>query len=240
MIEQTTKYEMFKFRDDNRVRIDKRRVKELAESIKKRNLLFLHPIDVNEKFEVMNGQTRLLAAKELGVPIFYRKTAGLTALDMLQMNMQYAWSVEDICNFYCKNGYSEYIKLKNFADRYNVPVRFAFGMCCNDPNPRTLRKSFREGEFEYMHEDREKVVNLILDSILMIEEWKGVCTHLKSLKCFRALTKIFEKEEFDRERWFKNLKLLRSDIMQCVSSKHYFDMFERIYNYNRKKGRIHG
>ncbi len=87
MIKKTKNYEMFTFREDNREKIDQSHVQRLVFSIEKRNLLELRPIIVNEKFEVIDGQHRLMAAKFLDVEIFYQQEKKLDAKDIITMNI---------------------------------------------------------------------------------------------------------------------------------------------------------
>jgi len=90
MIRKTTNYEIFTFREDNREKIDKKHLARLVESIKSRNLLELRPIMVNEKLEIVDGQHRLLAAKQLGYEIYYQKEENLDCADIVRMNLSKA------------------------------------------------------------------------------------------------------------------------------------------------------
>lgn len=86
-MKSTTNYDMFKFRDDNRTKIRKRHVDTLAESIQRNNQLEKHPIVVNQDMEIINGQHRLCAAKELGIPVYYIVQEEFTPEDLYISNL---------------------------------------------------------------------------------------------------------------------------------------------------------
>ena len=65
-IHQTTDYSMFQTLEGNR-NLNKLHLKRLKNSFQKKYLL--SPIIVNEKFEIIDGQHRFEAGKQLGLPI---------------------------------------------------------------------------------------------------------------------------------------------------------------------------
>lgn len=69
-IRSTTNYDMFKMHPAGR-KISKKHLGDLTESIKKQNHLDCSPILVNLNLEIVSGQHRFLAAKQLGVTIYY-------------------------------------------------------------------------------------------------------------------------------------------------------------------------
>jgi hypothetical protein len=85
-------------------------VKRLKESFQKAYLL--SPIIVNEKFEIIDGQHRFEAAKQIGVPINFLVAPkyGLKEVQMLNENMK-NWKNEDYLNAYCDLKHPEYLKL---------------------------------------------------------------------------------------------------------------------------------
>lgn len=69
-IRSTTNYDKFKIHPYGR-KISKKHVNRLVDSISRENHLDSSPILVNLNFEIICGQHRLMAAKKLGVPIYY-------------------------------------------------------------------------------------------------------------------------------------------------------------------------
>ncbi len=83
IIESTENYTLFKTIDGNR-KVRSAHVKKLKESIviDPRTILFA-PILVNEKYQVIDGQHRLEAIKQLGLPVYFIRHKGL-GLDIVQ------------------------------------------------------------------------------------------------------------------------------------------------------------
>ena len=116
-MKETTNYDMFKFREDNRKEISNVHVRVLVRSITHNNMLKYKPILVNSKMEVLDGQHRLLAAKEIGVPIFYEVEKDMDIKSIISLQTQKAWTTTDYINAYAKNGYEDYIKLSDFCKK---------------------------------------------------------------------------------------------------------------------------
>lgn len=103
------------------------RVKRIKDSIKKNG--YLHsPILVNERNEVIDGQGRLAACKELGCEIEYIVAPGFgieqcRTLNMLAKN----WTLADYIDSYAESGNVSYLRMKNLLKIYSHinAVKFA-------------------------------------------------------------------------------------------------------------------
>ena len=107
-IYQTTDYDKFKRLKGNR---DVSRSGKVVESIEKVGYI-LSPILVNENFEVIDGQNRLQAVKELKLPVKYMVQPGIGIDECRALNInQSNWSTEQFIASYAENGYSSYERL---------------------------------------------------------------------------------------------------------------------------------
>lgn len=126
MVFWTSNLDAFRPLDLNR-RVDPRRVDMLKKSIEKYGYLN-SPIIVNEKHEVIDGQGRLAACKELGCPITYMVVEGLTIEHCRALNMNAKnWTMEDFIISYAESGDENYVRLIDL-----VPIkahRQIRGMC---------------------------------------------------------------------------------------------------------------
>lgn len=111
---RTDDLRIFKILDSNRD-IKESRKQKIIESIDK-NGYISNPIIVNEKYEVIDGQGRLEACKELGISIDYYvvENIGIEECRVLNMNMT-NWSLMDYIKSYASEGNEEYINLYNLA-----------------------------------------------------------------------------------------------------------------------------
>lgn len=229
MIQKTKRYEMFKFRDDNRLKIDRNHVNKLVESIRSRNLLELRPIDVNENMEILDGQHRVLAAKELGVEIYYKIQKELTQNDIILMNVTKNWTVSDYLNYYVKNQYIEYVKFLRFIEKNQISIRL--GLALTYGKGHDIHKKFREGTYVFREEEINKEIETCWDTIHLIKQFNGHCFFLSTARFWQALMKLIRHPDFDNEHWKKNLKKMIERVSVRVSEKDYLKMMTEIYNW---------
>ena len=144
-MDKTKDYDKFIFRLDNRERIDQGHVKRLVTSIQSRNMLDMRPINVNEKMEILDGQHRLLAAKELGVYIYYTIEKTIEIPDIILLNTMKAWGDKDYLNYYLKHGKEEYAKLNTFMAENKLELRVALSLTIG--SSREQHTAFRNGSY---------------------------------------------------------------------------------------------
>jgi len=131
-VKTTNDYNMFKRCKGNR-QINKLHVKRLKESMSEEFIPM--PIIVNEKNEIIDGQHRFTAAKELGLDIPFIKVNKLGKNQIHRLNTNSKnWNGKDYLYDYCEMGMSDYIVYRDFIDgdfwstfilnfcRYRIPI----------------------------------------------------------------------------------------------------------------------
>ena len=104
----TDDYDKFKRLKGNR---DIKGTKKVIKSIKDVGYI-LSPILVNEKYEVVDGQNRLDALKELKMPVAYIRCEGIGINECRALNTsQSNWTTEQFIASYAENGYESYERL---------------------------------------------------------------------------------------------------------------------------------
>lgn len=232
MIQKTKNYEMFVFRDDNREDINQAHVRALVESIRSLNLLELTPILVNEKMEVINGQHRLLAAKELGVDIYYHVQEGLGADELLVMNTNLNWRANDFLNFWCKKGNQDYIKLRDFVKKHNIDLRVGLTLCVG--NGKNTYKDFKDGKFTFKEFGLDNEIEQCWDTVNFIKKMNGFSNYTRSGKFWQALIKLVTHHNFNAEKWKANLAKMIERLGPRTSTKDYCILLMDIYNWRNK------
>ncbi len=230
MINKTKDYDLFTFRDDNREKIDQAHVKRLSESIKSRNLLELRPIIVNDKMEVIDGQHRLLAAKLLGVDIFYQQENKLSASDIIRMNISKPWTMGDYLNFYCHHQNDEYIKLKNFMTKHNLILKVALNISMG--GGKSEYYGFRMGEFKFDEENLDIELDVCWDTIHYIKKMNGFSPYTSSSRFWKALLKLVRHPEFDEQKWRSNMQKMIDHFCPKARTEDYIDLIQRVYNWH--------
>lgn len=111
-IYETTRYDIFSFIGGNRD-LHEGKVNKLAGEIKANGLLM--PIMVNGKYEVIDGQHRLMACKKIKVPVQYFIRVNATVETAANVNMAGSnWSSEDWINKYAEEGLPDYVVLRDW------------------------------------------------------------------------------------------------------------------------------
>lgn len=243
---ETNDYEKFVKLLGNRV-VNKLHIKRLKDSFQKNYLL--SPIIVNDKFEIIDGQHRFEAAKELGYPINYIMVEGygLTEVQTLNTNAK-NWKKEDYLHAYVDLGYPAYIEFKRFMDEYED---FGIGACevllmnkatightnRSDKKLRTVSNKsgtyavryFQEGDLEI--EDYELACENA-EKILMIKPFYDGYNRTVFV---RAIIGIFKSENYNHSQFLQRLSSNPNVMQHCNNVTQYKIMVEEIYNFRSRE-----
>jgi len=233
LIKKTKQYDIFNFREDNRDKIDQGHVQRLIQSIKARNLLELRPICVNGKMEVIDGQHRLLAAKALDVEIYYQMDKGLTASDVILMNVAKAWSITDYLNFYVKNEYEEYKKLDSFIKKNKISLRIALTLIMGQG--REVGKTYRDGEFKFIEENFGNDIETCWETIDYVKKMNGFSGFTMSSRFWKCLIKLVRHAHFNKKKWFDNLPKMIERFTPKATTEDYMRLFMEVHNWRNDK-----
>lgn len=231
-IEETTNYGQFKQIKGNRA-VNRHQVNRLIQSIGIRNMLKYAPIIVNEKLEVIDGQHRLEAAKEMVLPIYFLEVPGANLRDVQLLNaVNRPWTLEDFLAAYTVEGLPEYLKVQDFMKRSGYSLGVALYMLTKKLTNKsgTHITAFKDGSFEVTDPEwaEEMVENLRQFSpYVRPNVWAD-------RQYITALMIIFDKgAKLDRllERAEKKGELLHRQ----VNVSEYLRELEKIYNYDMKQ-----
>lgn len=188
---RTDDYSIFQFSKFNRNVLLR---KEMLEQAKEG---FLSPIIVNENLMVIDGQHRLKASEQVGVPVEFIIKPGLNEHDIVRMNtVQKPWSLKNFIEAFANQGKEEYIKLVNllnqsYADTTSVLVASTNSTSVGGVN----RKAIQDGEFKFFN--YEKTVEFL--NWYKNDFKKRTGTPTKSKVCI-ALWGLYQIEGIDLNR----------------------------------------
>lgn len=241
----TNDYSLFKFMQGNRD-VNKLHIRRLVESFQDEYLLT--PLIVNQHYEIIDGQHRYMAAKELNLPINFIicNDYTLKQVQLLNTNMK-NWKKEDYLNTYCDLGYSDYIKFRNFLKVYpDFTIECAISMLTNKSgrshgSTNVLLKTetnksgfytkrfFENGELE-IHD--YQLACVYAEKILEIKPFYDgfnrrifVCTMIT----------MFKHQNYNHSQFIQKLKLNPSALTHCSNSTQYKEVIEEIYNYRSRE-----
>lgn len=126
-IKSTMNHDKFKFLMGNR-NIKPDHVRKLVSSIAKNNMLEVNPIIVTEDMVVIDGQHRLMACKEMNIPVYYIVAkADLEDVQQLNTNSK-SWGIQDFVDSYINQDKIDYLELQEFKNKCGIPFTTAAGL----------------------------------------------------------------------------------------------------------------
>lgn len=228
---KTLDFSLFKFRKDNRQEINENHVKKLIESIKNRNLLEFRPIIINNDYEVMDGQHRLMAAKSLGVDIYYKIEKKIKPEDMIQLNLSKSWSMNDYLNFYIQRNFDDYVALYNFMKKNNLSLSIALSIVCGKSSK--VYSNFKNGKFKFIKEDIDSILLNCRECIAFIKKNQKATqvTYTSTFRFWKALIKLMNDENFNLEKWNENFQKMVDKFSCRTTWEGYYRIMVDIHNY---------
>ena len=152
---ETKNYDMFRQMLGNR---DIKGESEIVESIKRVGLVH-NPIIVNEKYEVIDGQNRLEALRQLDLPVYFiiQKGLGIEACRSLNIG-QTNWGTEDYIYSFADVGNKNYRRLASLMTEFQK--QFGIQGIIAMAKPRRVNEGgglpnsvIKNGEFELSQEE---------------------------------------------------------------------------------------
>lgn len=226
---ETTNYDLFSFLDANR-KLNIRNYSKLVNSMKEEQLEI--PIIVNEKFEIIDGQHRYTAAKELGLPIQYIIKNGYGIEQVKRANMVSSnWTKEDFMISHIQSGSKEYTEFKEIIDTYGINIADAISLFAfvQNKNQSIAGKIFDNGSLSL--EGKDTVINM-LESLEDFSFFKDY----KSKSFFSAFMKLFFNPDYDHKKMKERLKVRSSYLIKKGSYGEYLEILtKQIYSFGAVK-----
>ena len=254
MVLVTKDYNLFKYVHGNRD-INEGNVNAIAHQIRLRGQQV--PILVNEKYEVIDGQHRLEACKQLDKFVTYIVRKGANIHDVISTNIVgKKWSMNDYINRYASEGNDNYLKLKKFLVRSKQEgfsastaltiargsgarinyIMYADGkLRMQGSNVVSVQKLYNAGDDiklgKFMMGDEEQAYKR-MELVLKFKHFD-----FYNKKHFvTALFQAMRVEDFDVKTLLHHAQKYPSRFTNEPDTKSFVAMIERVYNYrNRNK-----
>lgn len=232
-IQQTTDYDLFKDIGSNR-ETDSKHVNRLARSIQDKNLLHIHPIVVDMHMRVIDGQHRLEAAKQLGVPVFFVVDGAIEKKDISRLNTnQKNWNMMDYINYYTVEKIPEYIELSKFINHYeHLKPSAAIALCSSTLTSRSA--DIKQGYMDIDNINRAYEVAENLKEIYRKYQEDFIWDSRFPI----ALARAMRDSNFNMEVFYEKIDGNRRAFVRCVTVLDTVKMVQEIYNYKLSKNKI--
>lgn len=232
---KTTRYDKFKLLDGNRS-VKTARVRRILESIQKVGYRMV-PIVVNKDYEVIDGQGRLAALRELGLPVYYVVDygAGIEECRMLNIGMT-NWSLTDFIDSYAELGNPEYMEVLPLVREYGDLGFNITTMVCGGSYNQPHAESVRFGRFK-MKRSREVATDWLERFRVTKQSLKSVSGEFRYL--FGAMIFAVEVCKADKTRMFDRVNGIPEGSVAGLPSSMIgaCRMLEGIYNHHLSSDR---
>lgn len=237
------KMEDLKFLDINRP-INRGQVDRLKEIIKTHGYNKGLPIIIDKKGNILDGQHRYVACKELNVtPVIIEGDSDM--MIPIVNSTQLAWSTKDYVKYWAGKGFPDYIILKNICEAKKISPSLAYNIVTNRAMLRAslsrgtqrLMNPIKEGTFKFPEstpkyfEKLERKIDAILHLV----------TELKLPRTDRlivAIARLTEDPNFSFAVMSSKIEYQRARIYRCSTIREYINMLCDLYNYKNKGKKV--
>lgn len=232
----TTDYDKFIRLLGNR-ELKRAKISKLKKNILKYGWL-RNPILVNEKFEIIDGQHRYEALKELGYPIEYIVDEGTSLIECQALNLAQAnWNQTDYIRSYAENNIEDYIYLNDLINKYEkIGINTIFYAICDLAQTSTTK--VQAGEFKctkQQYEDAKKALDYLYPLIPCIKKLYGRVDYLQTGIIF-----IFKHEPMcDLARLKKRIMNYTDQMTPPADVRTALKSLEELYNKQCRSERMY-
>lgn len=230
-INATIDYKRFKKLNHNK-EINLRKIQKIKQSIEDVGYI-TNPIIVNEKFEIINGEARFNALKELKKPIEYIIVDGIGLKESIVLNTnQTNWNTNDFINSYAKQRKLSYIYLKKLQDEFPLIQKLNVFFVALFNKEKVPIDNIASGELhigdQRYHEAQEKI-----SKIYKIAKYGTK----KTLGIIKALIYCQSIKEVDMKKMLKEVeKQAKANSLPPISTTNGgIQYIESLYNQNASK-----
>jgi uncharacterized protein YutD len=190
----------------------------------------INPIMVNENLEIIDGQHRFTASKELGLPIYYIVEQGGRLEDVQVLNTNTKnWTLSDYIDSYCNLGNENYLKIKEFISIFpDLSISSCVDILTDYLNSNYGRKSLRNGSLVIKNYEKSL---LFATQIIELKNYIDFYNHCNFIRAMMTIVKI---KGYNNNQMYEKIKLYRADFFRCSNISQYRNLLHKAYNKNVK------
>lgn len=233
-IYKTHDYSIFKNLLGNRG-VKAKRTSKIVNSILRVGYIVPSPVIVNERMEVIDGQGRIEACKQLNLPIYYVIAKGASIDECMAMNMgQTNWSTSDYVGSYAMMGNGNYIRFRDIAERYpQFTSAEIYGVCANSITINGhSTKVLKNGELELSEDDYKRAISILDYLVEALDVLNAIPGSSRVKKT--ALAWVVSNTRCDRKRLLTRLAAEYPKMSPVVETLPTLYLSELSDIYNRK------
>jgi len=232
-MKQTTNYNMFKIKKGNRI-VNMTHVQKIKDSLIKHTFLPSCPIICDKNMNVIDGQHRLQAARELGIAVYYVIEEEPDQDLLIDLNItQRKWSTTDYITYYANEKSNENYKrllqmIKEIPFDATTLLCLAFNL---DVGGNFLNNKLKTGQLELTEKDVRQA-HIVYDNILSLRDALR-CTLTGRMA--RAVVSLQRHPKFSWSTMLHKAKQWSAKAYQCSTKQEWENMLIMLYNMSTTK-----
>lgn len=235
IVYRTNNYSKFRRLNGNRS-VQQARVQKIIGSIKKVGYV-MSPIIVNQSYEVIDGQGRLEALKQLGLPVDYIVVKDIGVNECIAMNLiQTNWALSDFIDSYAERGAVPYVYMQQLIKRFGKKFPFKVINNAVTGKDEVGSNTIKNGDFNCDSDDYENAVDILNYLCDYREMLNRVDGHTEFY--YMALAFCYRDPAVNDERMFRNFQRLQANLYPVVNMLQALEAIEDIYN-NRTREKVY-
>lgn len=233
----TRNYKMFRFLDGNR---DTKHANKLIKSLMAIGILY-QPVLINEKNEIVEGQGRFIAMRELNLPVLYTVQHGIGIKECRFLNScSTNWGIKNYVHSFSSGADKKisYVYIEQLSKEFpEFGMRIIFSAAVNKTAPLggTLTATLKSGNVELTDADYErgrKVLSYIKEFIPYLKSVSG------RMECmYSALIYCYNNIEVDNDYLLDKFSKRYTEISPIANTHQALAELEKVYNYNIRNHR---
>ena len=224
-VRETYEYDLFSFLDGNRP-VNSSNYKELKASMTEKYLMC--PIIVNENYEIIDGQHRYSACKELGLPVYYIVCEGYGIEQVKRANIvSKTWKKQQFLDMYLAEDKEEYKIFNSLIQTYNIPIAVLIKMFAVIRKVPVTKVSLEFEEGEFVASEAMQIMKFMDD----LEDFSGFKEY-KTSNFITAFMKLYFRPDYSHEKMVSKLARRGSVLEPKTTINDYLNILcNEIYSY---------
>jgi len=224
---ETKNYDLFSFLVENR-QLNSAHVAQLVKSMQEEVLL--SPIIVNEDYNIIDGQHRFEARRNLNLPIPYFVCPGYGLSEVQRLNsVNKTWKNIDFVESFSSLGYESYSKIKQLNDAYPaIPLVVIIFVIAGKPKQdKNFLYYFRSGEFVFNDFSAAK------QKLTELNQINGYWSFANTKTFANAYIKCRATQGFNYSKFIDKVKKFGWLGYRCNNTELYMNIIHDVYNYQQ-------
>lgn len=232
-VKSTMNYGMFRLIDGNR---DTNHAARIKKSIQEVGFLIC-PILCNEKMEIIDGQGRFTACKELNIPVYYVVQNGIGINEVRKMNsVSTNWKARDYVHSYTagEQEKQDYKYFENLCKQFPMFGNATITLAISDYASSHYSEKLRNGDLRCGVAEYDRAVKIL--------DWlKSFSDYVKSIGgrknyMYSALIYCYRNADVDNAYLLKKFSQRYKTCPEIASERQAIENIEKIYNNRIDKG----